>query len=146
MTAATLDKNRSRLLGGLTIAAANHLATDTMMVEDNNSVRWLRTVRVDDVLLVDFPADDTGPRSINCYFVEVQDFADLPNGKKFKIDPRCLFYSLQWKHNGIPPDFHLALVKNPQLWFDFVTTMLFDALNRHDPHLFDTLRAAASAD
>jgi hypothetical protein len=52
----------------------------------------------------------TGPRSINCYFVEVEDAAALgADGKKFKIDPRRLLYSLQWRHNGTPPDLYLQL-------------------------------------
>jgi hypothetical protein len=37
--------------------------------------------------------------------------------KKFKIEPQRLLYSLQWKHNGTPPDFHLQLVRDPQVRF-----------------------------
>jgi hypothetical protein len=40
----------------------------------------------------------TGPCSINAYLVEVQDFtaaASGGEGKKFKIDPQRLLYSLQ---------------------------------------------------
>jgi hypothetical protein len=54
--------------------------------------------RVADVVLLDHPADATGPRSINCYLTEVQDFAAAApsgEGKKFKIDPQRLVYSLQ---------------------------------------------------
>jgi hypothetical protein len=79
-------------------------------------------------VLLDHPADHNGPRSINCYLTEVQDFtAAAPGGegKKFKIDPQRLLYSLQWKHSGSPPDFHLQLVKEPALWFDFVAALLF---------------------
>jgi hypothetical protein len=36
--------------------------------------------RVGDVVLLDHPADATGPRSINCYLVEVQDFTAAPIG------------------------------------------------------------------
>jgi hypothetical protein len=31
--------------------------------------------RVDDIALVDMPADDRGPRCINCYFFKVEDAA-----------------------------------------------------------------------
>jgi hypothetical protein len=79
----------------------------------------------------------------------VQDFtaaASGGEGKKFKIDPQRLLYSLQWKHNGSPPDFHLQLVRDPQLWFDFVATMLLGELKRHDPRLRETLAAVDGGD
>jgi hypothetical protein len=66
----------------------------------------------------------------------VEDFtaaAPIGEGKKFRIDPRRL--SLHWKHNATPPDLHLQLVRDPQLWFDFVVTMLLGELKRHDPNL-----------
>jgi hypothetical protein len=50
-------------------------------------------------------------------------------------------YSLQWC-NATPPDFHLQLVRDPQLWFNFVVTMLLGELKRHDPRLRETLAAA----
>jgi hypothetical protein len=82
--------------------------------------------RVDDLALIDHPADQSGPRSINCYLVEVEDYTPAllgGEGKKFKIDPRRLLYSLQWLHNGMPPDFNLQLVRDPALWFNFVANM-----------------------
>jgi hypothetical protein len=88
-------------------------------------------VRVDDIELIDMPADDTGPRCINCYLVEVEDFtaaAPSGEGKKFKIDPQRLLYSLQWKHDGTPPDLHLQLVRDPQQWFDMVSLTLLAEL------------------
>jgi hypothetical protein len=70
--------------------------------------------RVGDIVLIDHPADHNGPRSNNCYFVEVEDAAALgADGKKFKIDAQWLLYSLQWK--GTPPDFHLQLVRGPAI-------------------------------
>jgi hypothetical protein len=42
---------------------------------------------------------------------------------------------LRWRHNGTPPDLHLQLVRDPQLWFDFGATLPLDALTRHDPQL-----------
>jgi hypothetical protein len=54
--------------------------------------------RVDDISLIDMPADATKPRSINCYFAEVENAAAIgADGKKFKIEPQRLLYSLQWK-------------------------------------------------
>jgi hypothetical protein len=43
-----------------------------------------------DIALVDLPADDSGPRCIDCYTVEVERF-DIIDGKKFKIDPQIWF-------------------------------------------------------
>jgi hypothetical protein len=56
---------------------------------------------------------------------------------------RHQLYSLQWKHNGMPHDLHLQLVKDPAIWFEFVTARLLDALAKHDPNLRDRLSAAA---
>jgi predicted DNA-binding transcriptional regulator YafY len=84
------------------------------MVEGDKSVRQVRMARINDIVLLDHPPDAAGPRSINCYLVEAQDFtaaAPTGEGKKFKIDPQRLLYSLQWLHNSSPPDFHLQLVR-----------------------------------
>jgi hypothetical protein len=52
--------------------------------------------RVGDVVLLDHSADNTGPRSINCYLVDVQDAAKLGGAsKRSKIDPQRVLYSLQ---------------------------------------------------
>jgi hypothetical protein len=65
--------------------------------------------RIGDVVLIDYPADASGPHSINCYFVEVEEAVALgADGKKFKIEPQRLLYSLQWKHNGHATGFSLA--------------------------------------
>ena len=61
------------------------------------------------------------------------------NGKKFKVDPSCLLYALRWLNRDEPPDLDLTLVRDPAPWFNYATTTLLGALNRHDPHLFDTL-------
>jgi hypothetical protein len=99
------------------------------------------------------PADENGPRSINRHFVEVQDFtaaalggeddgktdlaitaksetnlAEMPWSVKYKIAPERLLYALQWLHNRTPPDFQLQAVRDPQLLFDGVATMLLAEL------------------
>jgi hypothetical protein len=89
----------------------------------------------------------TGPHCINCYLVEVQDFAAAApggEGKKFDLEPQRLLYSLQWPHNRTPPDLHLQLVRDPQLWFDMVSLTLLAELNRRDPQLRDRLRASTA--
>jgi hypothetical protein len=90
-------------------------------------------LRVGDVALVDLPASDSGPRCINCYSVEVDGF-DAIGGYKFKLDPQCLLYSLQWLHNGTPPDLHLALAQElPAQWVNASNLTLLSALRRGAP-------------
>lgn len=48
------------------------------------------------------------PRRINCYLVNVRDFAAI-NGKTYKVDPQRQLYALQWLHNGRSPDLHLQV-------------------------------------
>jgi hypothetical protein len=75
----------------------------------------------------------------------VEDAAAIgAEAKKFEIDPQRLLYSLQWRHNAQPPDFHLQLVRDPQPWFDFVAAMPPDALSKHDPGLRDRLPTATA--
>jgi hypothetical protein len=106
-----LDPSQSKLLGALTITTIEHLGSDTGVIDADGELRKWRMARVgDDVALVDVPADDSGPRCINCYSVEVERF-DVIDGRKFKIDPERLVYSLQWKHKGEPPDLDLALIQ-----------------------------------
>jgi hypothetical protein len=139
-----LDLSQSKLVGALTIAVVQRLGDDTMMVEEDNGVCEMRMARVDDIVLLDRPADQTGPRRINVYRVDVQDFAAV-NSKKFKTEPQRLLYSLQWQHNGTPPGLHLQLVRDPRLWFESVGAALLGALTRHDPQLCDRIRALAAA-
>jgi hypothetical protein len=73
----------------------------------------------------------------------MDDFAAI-DGKKFKIDSQRLFYSLQWLHNGTPPDFHLQLVRDSREWFDSIATSLLGVLTRHSPRLCERLRAATA--
>ena len=100
---------------------------------------------IGDVVLLDQPADATGPRSINCYLVKTLDFTAAAGGadaKRLKVGPDRLLYSLRWKHNA---DLHLQLVKEPDLWFEPVANLLLEALAEHDPGLRDRLQAATAA-
>ena len=90
-----LHPAQGRLLGVLTLAAVERLGGAALLVDADNHLRELKIVRVNDVVLIDQPADDAGPRCINCYLVEDE--------KAFKFDPRLL-YSLQWLHKATPPD------------------------------------------
>jgi hypothetical protein len=95
--------------------------------------------RVDDVVLIDHPANASGPRSINSYLVEVQDFTAAAlggEGKKFKLDPQRILFSLQWLHNATPPDLHLSVAQDEQ-WVSAVSLLLLGALRRCAPQAID---------
>jgi hypothetical protein len=147
MAEATLREHQSKLLGILTIKAAQRFGAETFLIEEGG-VRQVRMARVGDVVLLDHPADATGPRSINCYLVKMLDFTAAAAGgagaKRLKVDPGRLLYSLRWKHNATPPDLHLQLVKEPDLWFEPVANLLLEALAKHDPGLRERLQAAAA--
>ena len=65
-------------------------------------MRQVRMARVNEVVLLDHPADTTGPRSINCYLVEVQDAATLgANSKKFKIVSERLLYMVRLRRHAV---------------------------------------------
>ena len=106
MKQATLEEHHSRLLGALTLATVQRLGGDTVCVDADNQFRTWRMARVDDVVLIDQAADETAPRSINCYIVEVEEIDPTSrlaeHGKKFKVDPSCLLYALRWLDRGEP--------------------------------------------
>jgi hypothetical protein len=59
-------------------------------------------------------------------------------GKKFKIVPQRLLYSLQWKHNAHPPDFHLSLVQeHSEQWVNAASLVLLGELRRRAPEAID---------
>ncbi|MBV9530826.1 MAG: hypothetical protein JO283_07115 [Bradyrhizobium sp.] len=92
MVEATLHEHQSRLLSLLTITAAQRFGVETFLIEEDNGVRQMRMACVGDVVLLDYPADSTGPRSINCYLMKMLDFTTaasaslLPTGR----DPDAL--------------------------------------------------------
>jgi len=51
----------SRAFGAVTVATAQRLGGGTLMVKENNNVRYPRVKRAGDIVLIDHPADDTGP-------------------------------------------------------------------------------------
>jgi hypothetical protein len=147
MAEATLHEHQSRLLGVLTIKAAQRFGAETFLIEENDGVRQLRMARVGDVVLLDYPADSNGPRSIDCYLVKTLDFTSAASGgadaKRLKVGPDRLLYSLRWKHT--PADLHLQLAKEPDLWFEPIANLLLEALAQHDQGLRDRLQAVAAA-
>jgi hypothetical protein len=149
MTDATLHEHQTGLLSMLTIKAAQRLRAETFLIEEDGGVRQVRMARLGDVVLLDYPADATRPRSINCYLVKTLDFTAAASGgadaKRFKVGPDRLLYSLRWKHNETPVDLHLLLAKKPDLWFEPVANLLLEALAKHDPGLRDRLQAVAAA-
>jgi hypothetical protein len=95
--------------------------------------------RVDDI--VEMPTDETGPRQSMRLFHRAGNF-DAIDGKKFKLDPQRILFSLQFKHNARPPDFELTLLGDAQRWFRRVANLLLEALKCHNPRQRETLAAA----
>ena len=119
-----LLQHQSRLLGILTIKAAQRFSIETFFIEEGG-VREMRMACVGDVVLLDHPADATGSRSINCYLVKMLD------AKRLKVGPDRLLYSLRWKHT--PADLHLQLAKEPDLWFEPIANLLLEAAGSARP-------------
>jgi hypothetical protein len=117
MVLTELDPSQSKLLGKSTLTALKHLSDDASVIDADGQPRTWRMARVgSDIALVDMAADDSGPRSINCYSVERERFDGI-DGCKFKLDPQRLIYSLQWQHKAEPPDFELVLMQqDAALW------------------------------
>jgi hypothetical protein len=113
---------------------------------EEGGVRQMRMARVGDVVLLDYPADSTGPRLINVYLVKMLDFTAAASGgadaKRFEAGPDRMLYSLQ---QSTPTKLHLRLVKETDLWFEPVANLLLEALAQHDPGLRDRLQAVAAA-
>ena len=142
MTEATLREHQSKLLGILTIKAAQRFGVETFLIEEGGA-RQVRMARIGDVVLLDHPADATGPRSINCYLVKMLDFTAAASSgadaKRLEVGQDRLLYSLRWKHNAAPADLHLRLAKEPDLWLECIVNLLLEALAQHDPGLRDRL-------
>src|SRR5262245_51971960 len=116
-----LPLEQGRLIAALSIGAVEHLGGDALLMDaDNRPHKW-RMARIDDIVVVDQPADDTGPRCINCYFVEGE--------KTFRLDRARLLFSLRRQHKARPPDFLLVSARDPQIWLDFVVVVLLAELN-----------------
>jgi hypothetical protein len=107
------------------------------IVAEDNATRKLRMARIDDIVLLDHPADPSRPRSINCYQI-TEHSAD---GAPFKLDPSRLVYGLRWLHNATPPDFELVLMQQDaelwERWLSAASLMLLAELRRRAPHAID---------
>jgi hypothetical protein len=149
----TLDKDRSRLLAGLMLAASEKLGGDTVCTDADGKLRKWRMARVSDLGLIDQAADETAPRCINVYFAEGQDIDPASglaeNGMRFKIGPHRLLYALRWLHKGEPPDLDLTLAppfaRAPDSWFNHAAMLLLGALQEVDPSLRERIAAATAS-
>jgi hypothetical protein len=150
----TLDKTSSRFLGELTFKAAETLAGDALAVDPDGKLRKWRQARFSDLLLIDQPADETGPRCINVYVIEEAQDIDpaswlAENGKRFKFGPDRLLFALRWLHKGEPPDLDLTLAPSfkraPEIWFPYAAGVLLDALQEADPGLRERIATVAAS-
>jgi predicted phage gp36 major capsid-like protein len=122
----------------MTLGIVKHLGAASALIDDGVHMGW-RMVRVGDFALLEKPSDRQSPRRIDCYHVVEQE--NFGNGKRAKLDPACVLFSLRYEHNATPPDSKLLLFDKPREWLGPVTDQLFSELNRRVPHLLDQLRA-----
>ena len=132
------NSENTKLLAALALGAMKHLGDASALIEDDDICMGWRMVRVGNFALLEKPADRSSPKRIDCYYVAEEE--DCGNGKRAKLDPARVLFSLRYVHNGLPPDFELLLFDEPQLWLGAVTATLLGELNRCQPHLFDQLR------
>jgi hypothetical protein len=133
----TENQENTRLLAALALGAVKHLGDASALVDDSVHMGW-RLARVGDSALPEKPSDRQSPRRIDCYRVAEEE--DFGAGRRAKLDPARVLFSLRYVHNGIPPDFELLLFDAPRLWLGAVTATLLGELNRRQPHLFEKLR------
>jgi hypothetical protein len=131
------NSENTKLLAALALGAMKHLGDASALVDEDIRMGW-RMARVGDLALLEKPSDRQSPRRIDCYrVVEEENFGD---GKRAKLDPARVLFSLRYQHNATPPDFELLLFDEPRLWLGAVTATLLGELSRRQPHLFDKLR------
>jgi hypothetical protein len=105
MAEATLHEHQSRLLGVLTIKAAQRFSAETFFIEEDGGVRQMRMTCVGDVVLLDHPADATRPRSINCYLVKMLDFTAAGPAARTQSGSRsariaCCIHAMEAQRNA----------------------------------------------
>jgi hypothetical protein len=93
-------------------------------VDEDDRLAIGRTARVDDIFIVEYPADRAKGafRHIDLFLVEGE------QGKPFKLDPRALLFSLRETHFASPPDFEFCFVRDPGAWWNAVSVGFIAAL------------------
>ena len=127
-----LHEDQIRLLRVLALETIKRHGVDALLIDENDRPRDGRLARVGSVALVEQPADGRLPKRIDAYSVSGGE-------EQFKLDPRCLLYSLRYRG---PKDFHLVPVQDPKQWFDGVELVLLSNLKRHDRSIANRLAAA----
>src|SRR5215831_4057806 len=119
------NPENTNLLAALALGTVKHLGGASALVDDSVHMGW-RMARVGDFALLEKPADRSSPKRIDCYHVvEEEDFGD---GKREKLDPARVLFSLRYVHNATPPDFELLLFDAPREWLGAVTATLLGEL------------------
>jgi len=128
MMEATLDASRSRLLGALTIAAAQRLGGETF--KDQGGQQPSASCGCQQ-------RRAPGPPGRHHRAAQYQ----LLSGRGAGCGGARRRRKEVQDRSAAPPDLHLQLA----IWFDFVATLLLGALRRHNPALRDRLRVVATA-
>jgi hypothetical protein len=94
---------------------------DAVQVDENDRFAEWRMCRRGRFCFVKKQADERLPRRIDAYEVD-----DSP---KFLLDPQRKLFSVQYEHNGEPPDLHLMILQPCEQWFGEVMLTLALSLN-----------------
>jgi hypothetical protein len=133
-----LLQHQSRLLGILTIKAAQRFGIETFFIEeggvrtDAHGVRRRRRAarppRRCDRATIDqlLSGENAGFRR-----------AAGRNAARGRPGSAAVFAAM--RHNATPADLHLRLAKEPDLWLECIVNLLLETLAQHDPGLRDRL-------
>ena len=121
MNLTTPDAEQGRALCVATLRLIERDGDDAVQVDENARFTEWRMVQRGRYCFAEKPANERLPRRIDAYEVD--------DRKQFLLDPQRKLFSLQYEHNGEPPDLHLAILQPCEQWYGEVMLTLVMALN-----------------
>ena len=120
-----LSRENIQQLGLAALALLGRDGRPTPYVDEDNNPRGARLARLGPspgpgVVFLELKADERALRGVDAYFVKRE--------RKFRLDPKLKLFSLRETNFALPPDFDLAIVRDPRLWFDPLMVALSFAL------------------
>ena len=121
-----LSRENIQQLGLAALALLDRDGRPTLYVDEDNNPRGARIVRLGlspspgVVFLEQLKSDERAFRRVDAYFVKRE--------VTFRLDPKLKLFSLRETNFALPPDFDLAIVRDPRLWFEPLMVALSFAL------------------